>query len=382
MKKRSYAYINLNALEHNIKSIRARLGDDTKLLAVVKADAYGNGAVRVSRFLEKYSDFFGVACVEEAIELINSGIKKSCLVLGYVSEENFEEVIENEIRIPVFSFDNAKALSDKAQEMGKKAYIHFCVDTGMSRIGFQVKEAEADICLEISRLRGIECEGLFSHFATADTPDLSRTVEQKSRFDLFADMLEKRGVNIAIKHINNSAGIMNFGGGCDMVRAGIILYGLYPSEEVDKSLLDIRPVMEWKTYISHIKTLESGREISYGGTYKTDKDTVVATVPVGYADGYPRCLSNKGRVIVNGRYANILGRVCMDQMMIDISDIPDVKVLDEVVLIGSQGDAKLTVEELSQESYSFNYELPCRLTRRVARAYTYNDEVVGVEEYL
>ena len=220
-------------------------------------------------------------------------------------------------------------------------------------------------------------EGLFSHFATADEKDLTKSVAQRDRFVHFCDMLADRGVNIPIKHLNNSAGIMNFHECFDMCRMGIVAYGMYPSEEVDKSLLSIKPVMSWKTHVAHIKTLEAGREISYGGTYTTDKSTRVATIPVGYADGYPRCLSNLGRVIINGKYAPILGRVCMDQFMVDITDIDNVDIDTEVILVGCQGDAVLSMEEVSELAHSFNYELPCRISRRVPRVY-YKD---GKEQF-
>ena len=232
------------------------------------------------------------------------------------------------------------------------------------------------MCRKITELPNIKAEGLFSHFATADESDLTKTYKQLELFKEFSKMLSARGLNITIKHLNNSAGIMMIDDCFDMVRSGIVTYGLYPSEDVDKSRLSLKPAMEWKTHISYVKKLEAGREISYGGTYVTEKATVVATVPVGYADGYPRCLSNVGRVIVNGHYANIIGRVCMDQFMIDVTDIPDVKVEDEVTLVGTDGDAVLTMEEISNHAHSFNYELPCKIARRVPRVYYRNGKIV------
>ena len=382
MYQRTYAQIDLDKVEYNIDSILKKLDSKSKLLAVIKADAYGHGAVEIGGLIQDKCDFFGVACVEEAQELISAGLKKPILVLGYVSPLQYEEVVKNDIRIPIFSFDTAKALSDEAVRQGKMAYFHFCIDTGMSRIGFQVDEESADICKKINALPNIKAEGLFSHFATADEKDLSKTMKQCELFGAFVSILSDRGVSVPIKHINNSAGLMVLDDMLDMVRAGIIIYGLYPSDEVDKTLLDIKPALEWKTHISHIKTLDAGREISYGGTYKTDKKTVVATIPVGYADGYPRCLTNKGRVIVNGKYASIIGRVCMDQFMVDVTDIPDVKMEDEVTLVGTDGDAVLTMEEVSELAHSFNYELPCRISRRVPRVYVKNGKVVKTVNYL
>ncbi len=381
MYHRTYLKIDLDAIEYNIDNVLRKLAGKAKLLAVIKADAYGNGAVEVGKFLESKCDFFGVACVEEAMELINAGIKTPILVLGGVSPQQYDVIVENDIRIPIFSYEAAQALSDEAVRQNKNIPFHFCLDTGMSRIGFQVNSESADVCKKITELPNITAEGLFSHFATADEENLEKTLAQKKRFTDFVKLLSERGIAIPIKHISNSAGIMVLDDIFDMVRSGIITYGLYPSAEVDKSLMDIKPSMEWKTHISHIKTLEAGREISYGGTYVTDKETVVATIPVGYADGYPRCLSNIGRVIVNGRYAPILGRVCMDQFMVDITDIPDVTEENEVTLVGYDGELALTMEEVSEMAHSFNYELPCRISRRVPRVYTHNGEVVKTVNY-
>lgn len=379
---RTYAKIDLDAIEYNIDSVLKKLAGRAKLLAVIKADAYGHGAVEIGRLLEDKCDFFGVACVEEALELINAGIRKPILILGYVSPSQFEITVRNDIRVPVFSYETAKALSDEAVKQNKNAPFHFCVDTGMSRIGFQISEESADICKQITQLPNVFAEGLFSHFATADESDLTKAEKQRELFKNFITMLSDRGVDIPVKHLNNSAGIMVFDETFDMVRSGIVNYGLYPSEEVDRSLLDIKPAMEWKARISHIKTLDAGREISYGGTYITEKETVVATIPVGYADGYPRCLSNIGRVIVNGQYAPILGRVCMDQFMVDITGIPGVKPEDEVTLVGRDGNAVLTMEEVSELAHSFNYELPCRVARRVPRVYIKDGKVIKTVNYL
>ncbi len=273
---RTHAQIDLDALEYNVNNTRKRLPEGVRLLGVIKANAYGHGAVTVGKFLEGKCDFFGVACVDEALELIRAGIKTPLLVLGYVSPEEYESVVNYGIRIPIFSLSDAKALSAEAVKQGKKVPFHFCVDTGMSRIGFQISEETANICKEIAGLDNIEAEGIFSHFATADESDLTRALAQQERFCTFIDMLENRGVNIPIKHINNSAGIMNFTKTFDMCRMGIITYGLYPSHEVDRCLLDIKPVMSWRASVSHVKTLPAGREISYGGTYTTTKETRVS----------------------------------------------------------------------------------------------------------
>ena len=379
---RTQARIDLDAVEYNCSNVRAKLPDDCKLLGVIKADAYGHGAVELAHLLDEKCDFFGVACIEEAVELKKAGVKAPVLILGYVDSNVYDLVVKYDVRIPIFSMESAVALSNEAVRQGKTVPFHFCIDTGMSRIGFQVNEQSADMCKEIILLPNIEAEGLFSHFATADEADLTKAKAQREKYKAFVKMLEDRGVNIPVKHLNNSAGIMNFDEYFDMCRMGIILYGLYPSEEVDKSLLDIKPVMSWLTHITHIKTLEPGREISYGGTYKTTEPRVIATIPVGYADGYPRCLSNKGRVIINGQYANIVGRVCMDQFMVDVTDVKGVDLNSTVTLVGRDGDACLSMEEVSNSAHSFNYELPCRVARRVPRVYYKNGEIVKVVNYL
>ena len=379
---RTQAKIDLDAVEYNYNSTRAKLPQGCKLLGVIKADAYGHGAVELARFLENKCDFFGVACIEEAVELKKANIKTPVLILGYVAPAFYDLVVKYDIRIPVFSYDTAKALSDEAVKQGKTVPFHFCIDTGMSRIGFQVNEESADICKEICALPNIEAEGLFSHFATADESDLTKALAQREKYKAFVEMLKDRGIQIPIKHLNNSAGIMNFDEYFDMCRMGIILYGLYPSEEVDKSLLDIKPVMSWLTHISHIKTLEAGREVSYGGTFKTTEPRVIATIPVGYADGYPRCLSNKGRVIINGQYAPIVGRVCMDQFMVDVTDVDGAELDSTVTLVGKDGDAELSMEEVSNAAYSFNYELPCRVARRVPRTYYKDGKFIKATNYM
>lgn len=379
---RTQAKIDLDAVEYNYNSTRVKLPQGCKLLGVIKADAYGHGAVELARFLENKCDFFGVACIEEAVELKKADIKTPILILGYVAPAFYDLVVKYDIRIPVFSYDTAKALSDEAVKQGKNVPFHFCIDTGMSRIGFQVNEESADVCKQICALPNIEAEGLFSHFATADESDLTKALAQREKYKAFVEMLERRGIQIPIKHLNNSAGIMNFDEYFDMCRMGIILYGLYPSEEVDKSLLDIKPVMSWLTHISHIKTLEAGREVSYGGTFKTTEPRVIATIPVGYADGYPRCLSNKGRVIINGQYAPIVGRVCMDQFMVDVTDVDGAELDSTVTLVGKDGDAELSMEEVSNAAYSFNYELPCRVARRVPRTYYKDGKFIKSTNYM
>ncbi len=361
---RTAVIIDLDAIKHNIKSIKNKIGN-AGLLGVIKADAYGHGVAEVAKEIEKDCSFFGVAVIEEAVELRKAGFDTPILVLGRVEPYYSDLLVKYDIRPTIFSFEDAKSLSDQAVKQGKTALYHIAVDTGMSRIGFQVTEADADICKEIAKLPDIQAEGIFTHFATADEKDLTKTLAQKEKFGIFIEMLRSRGIDPAIKHANNSAGIMNFDDHYDMVRAGIVVYGMYPSEDVNKACLDIKPAMKWIAEISHLKELEAGREISYGGTFVTKRKTKVATLPVGYADGYPRSLSNVGKVMIKGKTAPIIGRVCMDQFMIDVTDIPEVAVGDSVTLVGDG----LSMEEVSNAAGSFNYELPCRISRRVPKIY-------------
>lgn len=252
----------------------------------------------------------------------------------------------------------------------------------MSRIGFQATEADADLCAKIAALPGLIPEGLFSHFATSDCADLTAAKAQAAQFDRFCSMLQVRGVTVKLRHLSNSAGVMNFENHYDMVRAGIVVYGLYPSDEVSSDLLSLQPALSWHSHISHVKVLEAGRAISYGGTYVTTRPTTVATIPVGYADGYRRNLSNRFYVLIGGKKAPILGRICMDQMMVDVTDIPGVKVGDQVVLVGKSGDLEITAEEIAEKGDSFNYEFVCNISRRVPRLYYRNGKLLQTVNYL
>lgn len=381
--RRIYAKIDLDALEHNFDLIKNSLPAGVGIMPIVKADAYGHGAVEVTKFLEDKCDTFGVAVLDEAMELRRAGINKPILLLGYTSPDQYAIAIENDVSLTVFSYGDSVILNDTAKKCGKKAIAHIAVDTGMSRIGFQVTDADADEAAKIFGLANIEVEGIFSHYATADDTDKAYANEQKSLFDKFIGMMLNRGCNAKMLHMNNSAGIMEMHDSCyGTVRAGIILYGLYPSDEVNKEAFPLRPVMELITHISHIKTLPAGKGISYGRTFITDRETRVATIPVGYADGYPRALSNKGRVLIGGVSCPILGRVCMDQMMVDVSALPDAKVGDKVILFGTDGNAHISVEETAEMAYSFNYEFVCNIGRRVPKAYFRNGGHLKTVSYL
>ena len=376
----TYAKIDLDAIRANFRAVKAR--SNAKVMAVVKADAYGHGAVPVARMLEPECTFFGVSSVAEAVELRRAGIARPVLILGHVHPGTYCEVVRYDIRIPLFCWEDACELSREAVRQNKTVAFHFAVDTGMSRIGFQATQASADLCHRIAKLPGLMVEGLFSHFATADETDLTKTRKQAELFAAFDAMLKERGIRVPIRHLDNSAGIMNFGCHYEMVRAGIVLYGLYPSGEVDPSLLELKPAMSWYSRISYIKTLEADREISYGGTFRTTQPMRVATVPSGYADGYRRSLSGKFYVLIRGKRAPILGRVCMDQMMVDVSDIPDAQAGDQVVLLGTSGEETISAECIAQAAGSFNYEQVCDLSHRVSRVYYLDGKKIESVNYL
>lgn len=370
--QRIYAKIDLDAVVFNFKSIEQKLSADTKIMAVVKADGYGHGALEIAKTLEGFDKLFGfaVATAKEADELRESGIYKPILILGYTFEEDYEELIRNQVRLTVYSYEMAGQIAKAAKAAGVTARIHIKIDTGMSRIGYQATEESADEIAKISTLKGIDVEGIFTHFARADEADKTFTLKQLRQFHNMIEMLEERQIKIPIKHCSNSAGIAELPqANMDCVRAGIILYGLWPSDEVKKDTIALKPVMELKSRIIHLKTLEAGRSISYGGTYCLKEPRKVATVPVGYADGYPRSLSNKGYVLIRGQKAPILGRICMDQFMVDITDIKDARLLDTVTLLGEDGGSVLCMEELAALSGRFNYEFACDISKRVPRVF-------------
>lgn len=376
----TYVRIDLDAIRENIETVRRKTG--TAVMAVVKADAYGHGAVPVAQHLQDICSFFGVSSAAEALELRQAGLDNPILILGHTPVDAFPLVVEQEIRPAIFRWEDALALSEEAQRQGKTAKFHFAVDTGMSRIGFQAEEDAAELCCRIAGLPGLCPEGLFSHFATADCADLSKAREQARKFDWFCDLLKQRGLEIPIRHMNNSAGLMNFTDQYDMVRCGIVTYGLYPSPEVDPKLLPLKPALSWHSHVSHVKTLPAGREVSYGGLYVTREDTRVATIPVGYADGYWRSLSGRFYVLIHGRRAPILGRVCMDQMMVDVTHIPQTQPGDPVTLVGHDGDEVITVEQIAGEAGSFNYEFICSISRRVPRVYQQGGQQIRSVHYL
>ncbi len=372
--------IDLDIIQRNFAAVRAKAG--VPVMAVVKADAYGHGAVQVARLLQDQCAFFGVSSIHEALELRQAGLQTPILILGQTPVAAFPTAIRQGIRPTIFNLEDAQALSRAAAEVGMPALFHFAVDTGMSRIGFQADEESAQLCARIAGLPGLQAEGIFSHFATADCADLSKAKAQAARFDSFVDMLRSRGIQIPIRHLDNSAGLMNFPDHYEMVRSGIVTYGMYPSGEVSPELLPLEPALQWLSRVTHVKTLPAGREISYGGTFVTSRPTRVATIPVGYADGYRRSLSGRFYVLIRGQRAPILGRICMDQMMVDVTDIPGVELNDRVVLVGRYGDEEITMEAIADAADSFNYEFVCGISRRVPRLYCRDGKTVHSVHYL
>lgn len=383
--ERVYAEVDLDAIRYNMDSMKANLRDGTKMMAVIKADGYGHGSVLIGRELENLPYLFGFATAtfEEADILRRSGIKKPILILGYTFPYCYEELIRQEIRTVLFRMDSARELSETAASMGKEAIVHIKVDTGMSRIGIRPKEEGLRFVNEVMALPNIRIEGIFTHFAKADMTKKESAIKQYEVFKVFTDRIEKElGLHIPLKHCSNSAGIIRLPqANMDLVRAGITLYGLWPSDEVERDIIPIRPALSWKSHIVYTKEMEEGAEISYGGTFTAKEGMRVATVPVGYADGYPRTLSGRGHVLIHGKRANILGRVCMDQMMVDITDIPGAREGDGVTLLGRDGEETITAEYLGDLSGRFNYELVCDITKRVPRVYKKNGKIAGTKDY-
>lgn len=368
---RCYAEISLEAIGHNIREVKKRLPEGVKLLGVVKANAYGHGAVPVASYLENQVDYFATATIEEAVELRENGISAPILILGYVSPSQYGDLVEYDITQTIDSYAQALALEKEAARQNRKAKAHLAVDTGMTRIGFQVTEHDADEAAKIADLQHIELEGMFTHFSCADQEDKTYCSVQMEKYDKMTALLAERGVTIPLRHICNSAGIMEFDDHrFEMVRSGIITYGIYPSEEVKKERLDLIPALSWKSHVIHVKEVGPGIGVSYGATYVTEKPmTRIATVSAGYADGYPRALSNQGCVLIHGKKAPIIGRICMDQMMVDVTDIPDVQVEDVVTLVGTDGDETITIEEIANPAARFDYEMLCDISSRVTRVY-------------
>jgi alanine racemase len=379
---RAWAEIDLDAVKFNIESIKKKINPDTKIIAVIKTDGYGHGALQIAHMLEEDEKIWGyaVATAEESFYLRENDITKPILILGYAFPYSYEEFIAKDVRPAVFTYDMASELSAKAIELGKDCKIHIKLDTGMTRIGIRPVDEGIELIKRIAALPRLEIEGIFTHFATADETDKTKTYNQLNKFKDFVERVEQElNIKIPLKHCSNSAGIVEIPeANMDAVRAGIILYGLWPSKEVEAShKISLRPVLSLKSKVVYVKTVPEGVEISYGGTFTTARKTRVATICLGYGDGYPRALSNTGYVLIKGQRAPILGRVCMDQFMVDVTDISKpIIVGDTVTLIGKDGNEAITMEELGDISGRFNYELACDLGKRVPRIYKSEDTLI------
>ena len=385
MENRTWAEVDLDAIAHNMREIRRITDKNAQIMAVVKADAYGHGFMETAKtLLENGADRLAVAVLQEGKQLRSRGVTVPILILGASGPEDAEDLINFDITPNVFDYEFAKALSYEAEKKEKVTKIHIKLDTGMSRIGFVVDDGDheeiVDEIIKVSKLPYIEIEGIFSHFSTSDEENREYTELQFKRFMQVVDALEQRGLHIPIKHICNSAGIMMYPEmHLDMVRPGVILYGMYPSDEVDKTRLNLIPAMTLKSRITLVKDVEPGRGVSYGKEYITDRTTKIATVPIGYADGYLRKIAKKGRMLVHGVKVPIIGRICMDQCMIDVTNVHNIDKGDEAIIFGKEG---ITIDDVAEWLETINYEVACVIGKRIPRIYTRNGRAVKVLNYL
>ncbi|NFF66379.1 alanine racemase [Clostridium sporogenes] len=378
-----WAEIDLDNLQHNLKQIK-KICDNKEIIGVIKANAYGHGAMEIApTLLENGVSRLAVAVLSEAMELRMSGVKEPIMILGYTPWALGDMLVDNDIEQSVYSYNDALELSRIAVEKRKILKIHIVVDTGMGRIGFLPTKESVEEVYKISKLPNIKIEGVFSHFSSADELDKDYTLYQMNKYNKFINKLEEKNIRIAIKHIANSAAIIDLESThLDAVRAGIIMYGYYPSNYVLRNNMKLKPVMSLKTRIVHIKKVSSGEYISYGRTFKTERESIIATLPIGYADGYNRLLSNKGKVIVNGKLAPVIGRVCMDQCMIDVTSIENLKVGDVVTIMGEENGVSYTAEDIAAEIGTISYEVICNVNKRVPRVYKKNNKIINVVNYI
>ena len=372
MKRGTWAEINLNNIKHNFHSLKNTLKSDTKVCCVVKADAYGHGAVEVAKMLQQEkADYFSVARFEEAVELRNNNIHTPILCMGYISECDIEEAINRYIGITVYSYEMAKIINQKAGKLGKKASIHIKIDTGMSRLGFLTDDNSINDILKLKELINLNIDGIYTHFATADETDKKETYLQLERYKKVIDALEKANIDIQFKHVSNTAAIIDLKElGFNMVRLGIGLYGHYPSDEVSKEV-ELKPAMKLKTIITNIKTVAPGTKVSYGYTYEFKEASTLATLAIGYADGFDRTQNNP-KVMINGVLCDVVGRICMDQCMVKIPEGLNVNIEDEVLIMSAE--VGVTAEDLASRRGTINYEVLCSVSRRVTRDYILGDK--------
>ena len=378
-----WAEIDLDAIKYNIDSIKRRV-DTKELIAVVKADAYGHGALDVSKTLvENGATKLAVAVITEAMELRHGNINTPIMILGYTPLEFAADLINYDIEQTIFDLEYAKKLSEIALNLGKKAKVHVALDTGMGRIGFLINDNSLNEILKISSLKGLEVVGIFTHFATADESDKNYSNKQYKKFTDFNEKLVSKGVNIPLKHVSNSGAIIDMPNTyLDGVRAGIVLYGYYPSEDVLKQNLDLKKAISIKTQVAHVKILDKNEYVSYGRKFKTERKSIIATLPIGYADGYSRALTGKAKVIINGKFAPVVGTICMDQCMIDVTDIGDVHVGDEVIVLGKDKDLKFDADDMAKAMGTINYEVLCMIKQRIPRVYIEDGKVKSIRNYI
>lgn len=376
--------INLDNLAHNIKEVRKHTRKDSLVTAVVKANGYGHGSVEISNtFLENGADRLAVAILTEAIELRKANITHPILILGYTPPSQYGKVLEYNLIQTIYNYEDAKILSNKAVEQKKTVTVHLKVDSGMGRIGFLPTNESIEDIMNISKLPNIFIEGIYTHFAKADEIDKSNVNNQFKKYTELVNKLEEKGLNIPIKHVSNSAGIIDLPEfNLNMVRAGIMIYGFYPSDEVNKNNIKLKSAMTLKAKISNLKTVAKGTGISYGQIFVTEKESKIATIPIGYADGFTRMLTGKAEVYINGKRANVVGKICMDQCMIDVTEIEDIKLGDEVVIFGYEKEGYPEVDELAAKIGTINYEIICMVGRRVPRVYISNGEIINIKDYL
>jgi alanine racemase len=383
--KRTWAEIDLDAAAHNYQAIRGALHPGVKMCCVVKADAYGHGAEQLAHLYERLgAQWLAVSNLEEAIQIRACGVGLPILILGYTPPTEAKRLSELKIAQAILSQKYAEELNAQAQRAGVRVLAHIKLDTGMSRIGFVYQDPQRDVksleqIAQVCALPGLLPQGIFTHFAVADegADGEAFTRRQYACFTDGIQKLQEKGIQFRIRHCDNSAGLMDYPEfQLDMCRPGVILYGMMPSGKM-RTKLDLQRVMRLKSVVSLVKTLPAGTPLSYGCTYRTQRETKVATVPVGYADGYPRMLSGKVDVLIRGKRARSLGRICMDQMMVDVTDIPDVQEEDIVTLIGTDGDETVTADELAGLIGTINYEITCDISKRVPRIYYKNGRAVA-----